>query len=113
MKVADGCLPVMPSLREVTARRAELGRREVRESADPRWHLEAAHLRMVWRDRALVELLACGQAGYVDLAEAALRRFSSRMTRCAAPSRRPAISLAPGWWSTDRLRQAWRESGEH
>jgi hypothetical protein len=75
MRVAHGCLPALPRLEEVTARRAELGRRQAREWADPRWHLEAAHLRMVWRDRAFVELLACCRAGYVDLAEAALRRW--------------------------------------
>jgi hypothetical protein len=75
MRVAYGCLPALPPLWEVTVHQAELARRQARGWADPRWHLEAAHLRMVWRDRAFVELLACCQAGYVDLAELALRRW--------------------------------------
>jgi hypothetical protein len=75
MRVGYACLPALPSLQEVTVRRAELGRREVHEWADPRWHLEAAHLRMVRRDRAFVELVACCRAGYLDVAEVALRRW--------------------------------------
>jgi hypothetical protein len=75
MRVAYGCLPAVPPLGEVIARRAELARRQAHEWADPRWHLEAASLRMVWRDRAFVGLLACCQAGYLDLAEATLRRW--------------------------------------
>jgi hypothetical protein len=78
MRVAYHCLPILPGRAEVIERIVGLARRGPREWGEADYHLEVAHLEMVQRDRAFVEVVACCEAGYMDLAEEALRGWWQR-----------------------------------